>query len=285
MLPRRDTDPRKILMQMAPTQSETILRQIGEGFDNVVYGVGERLVLRISKFATVDERREMAARDNRLHHLASRWSPLPVPGVLEMSPDEGALLMERIPGVGADVRAPRDPREFASIMAEFLHGLRRVPHTEMTGCVEPPPQTAARWLGETMDWYERAAHAIAAADRRLIETFLAGPIVADDARNTFCHNDLGDEHVLISDDGTVTGVIDWSDAVIGDPARDVALLLFDFGPRIGAAVAESCREDRTLFERARWWAGRAGIEGLAWRTIHDRPTAATLERLRATLCC
>jgi aminoglycoside phosphotransferase (APT) family kinase protein len=41
----------------------------------------------------------------------------------------------------------------------------------------------------------------------------------------FSHNDLGIEHVLI-DPGTwtVTGIIDWSDAAIVDPAIDFGLL-------------------------------------------------------------
>ena len=37
------------------------------------------------------------------------------------------------------------------------------------------------------------------------------------------HNDLGDEHILVdSERHTVTGVIDWGDVALGDPAKDFA---------------------------------------------------------------
>lgn len=42
--------------------------------------------------------------------------------------------------------------------------------------------------------------------------------------NTVIHADLGPEHVL-KRDGRVSGVIDWTDVSVGDPARDLAWLL------------------------------------------------------------
>ncbi|MDQ3505904.1 MAG: phosphotransferase [Actinomycetota bacterium] len=43
------------------------------------------------------------------------------------------------------------------------------------------------------------------------------------------HTDLGAEHLL--DDGSrLTGIIDWSDAGLADPALDFARLYRDFGP-------------------------------------------------------
>ncbi len=40
----------------------------------------------------------------------------------------------------------------------------------------------------------------------------------------FIHNDLSAPHLLVHD-GKLSGVIDWGDAVVGDPARDYAWLL------------------------------------------------------------
>jgi aminoglycoside phosphotransferase (APT) family kinase protein len=45
---------------------------------------------------------------------------------------------------------------------------------------------------------------------------------------TFIHGDLGAEHVFVDGD-RITGVIDWGDAAIGDPAIDHGRLLRDFG--------------------------------------------------------
>ena len=49
----------------------------------------------------------------------------------------------------------------------------------------------------------------------------------------FCHNDLGAEHMLVDvKTNTVTGVIDWTDAAVSDPARDLALVYRDLGPAV-----------------------------------------------------
>jgi aminoglycoside 2''-phosphotransferase len=39
------------------------------------------------------------------------------------------------------------------------------------------------------------------------------------------HGDIGPEHVLVSDDGDLVGVLDWEDLSVGDPAGDFAWLL------------------------------------------------------------
>jgi aminoglycoside phosphotransferase (APT) family kinase protein len=54
----------------------------------------------------------------------------------------------------------------------------------------------------------------------------------------FCHNDLGTEHVLVDPDTReVTGVIDWTDAAMADPAYDLGLLYRDLGPQVAPSEA------------------------------------------------
>lgn len=48
-------------------------------------------------------------------------------------------------------------------------------------------------------------------------------------QRVLAHADLGAEHIL-EKDGTLMGVIDWSDAAITDPTLDFARLYRDFGP-------------------------------------------------------
>jgi aminoglycoside 2''-phosphotransferase len=54
-------------------------------------------------------------------------------------------------------------------------------------------------------------------------------------RQCLIHSDLVDEHVLFDADGRVTGVIDWGDACLGNPA-------FDFGGIFAWLGAEFVRE-------------------------------------------
>jgi aminoglycoside phosphotransferase (APT) family kinase protein len=66
-----------------------------------------------------------------------------------------------------------------------------------------------------------------------VENFLERTPPAEPRAAVFCHNDLGAEHVLVDvKTNTVTGVIDWADAAVSDPARDLALVYRDLGPEV-----------------------------------------------------
>lgn len=66
------------------------------------------------------------------------------------------------------------------------------------------------------------------------------------------HADLGPHHILISG-GAVAGVIDWTDARVGDPAIDLAWLLFGAPTPVAAAVAETYGVDDSTRRRAHAW--------------------------------
>lgn len=76
--------------------------------------------------------------------------------------------------------------------------------------------------------------AIPAAHRDAVGAFLeeAPPPAAPRAALVLCHDDLGIEHVLVDDAGAVTGVIDWSDAAVADPAGDLGRIHRDLGPAV-----------------------------------------------------
>jgi aminoglycoside phosphotransferase (APT) family kinase protein len=83
------------------------------------------------------------------------------------------------------------------------------------------------------------------------------------------HNDLGIEHVLVDPETLqVTGVIDWADAAIADPARDNALLYRDLGP----AALEACARgaDEAVLGRARFHARCGLLEDLAYGLEENR---------------
>lgn len=66
--------------------------------------------------------------------------------------------------------------------------------------------------------------------------------------------------------GAITGVIDWSDAALTDPARDFGLLLRDLGPAALAAALDGYRSADTtdLRERAVFYARCGLLEDLAY---------------------
>ena len=66
------------------------------------------------------------------------------------------------------------------------------------------------------------------------------------------HGDLGPEHIRVVGD-TVTGVIDWGDCCVGDPALDLAWTRYGSGPAFAAALETAYSPDPALLARARDW--------------------------------
>jgi hypothetical protein len=82
--------------------------------------------------------------------------------------------------------------------------------------------------------------------------------VVDGAKLSFTpsvmHGDLAPEHVLCNTAGLITGVIDWTDARIGDPAVDLAWLVHGTDSEFAGAVLGSYpAKDPAMVERARFY--------------------------------
>ncbi|HET7066057.1 MAG TPA: phosphotransferase [Nocardioides sp.] len=64
------------------------------------------------------------------------------------------------------------------------------------------------------------------------------------------HGDLGPSHIRVTAD-RVTGVIDWGDCCVGDPALDLAWTVVGSAPAFGDAVVAAYGADDSLIARAR----------------------------------
>jgi aminoglycoside phosphotransferase (APT) family kinase protein len=260
---------------------------LGEGWDHVVWSVGDALVLRVRKDGTVQEKAVAVQHDVDVLHFAARHSPVTAPEVRGVAPLDGALLTTRVAGVPAAEAQPDLPA-LADALAELLTALHSVPPDEARDVVGPDPDAAEDWLRQVEDEYAEARAHCPADLRAGIEAFLAAPPPAPGARLVFCHNDVRDDHVLV-DPGTgrVTGLIDWSDAVLGDPALDLATVLTDFGAPAYERVLDGYGGpvEEGLGERVRHVARRRMVEDLAWcvRTGDAAGLARTARVLRRLL--
>ena len=110
---------------------------------------------------------------------------------------------------------------------------------------------------------ERAAFAHEHLDHRQVEL-------------VFTHGDLQAEHVLVDDDGAITGVIDWGDAGLGDPLYDLAVLTVGHGEHLGDVLAGYGEVDRDVIE-AYWTLRRLGA--VRWMTEHGYDPAGDIAAL------
>ena len=85
------------------------------------------------------------------------------------------------------------------------------------------------------------------------------------------HGDFAAEHVLLGPAGTVTGVIDWTDAVLGDPARDLAGLIH-WGGRalLNEALDGYGAVEAAMVRRAAWFALCRALADLAFGVQEER---------------
>lgn len=237
------------------------MREIGRGLDHVAYEDGNRIV----RFAHGDDPGAQVRREAGLLELVARVSPLPVPQPLGVDPQRGCLTYERLPGVpllDIDARAGA-AQPVAHELGRLLRALRDLDPGDLAETDDEPPHA---WLDEARRHHAAAAPAIPARHRRAVQRFLETEPPASAQTLVFSHNDLGIEHVLV-DPGSlaITGIIDWSDAAITDPAADLGRILRDLGDAgLVAALASYGEGDDELTGRARFYAGCTVLEDLAY---------------------
>ncbi|GAA3440887.1 phosphotransferase family protein [Planomonospora venezuelensis] len=206
---------------------------LGEGWDNVVYEVDGELLVRRSKEADPVLRGETVLREAELLAAVARLSTLPVPEPVFADAGAGVLAYAKLPGVPLIEHRVAEPARLAPVLGAFVSGLHRAPVAEMEELAGRDVRPGAEWLHEAGQDYREIAALVPAAARRTVEEFLGRTPPGEPRTLVFCHNDLGDEHVLV-DPATdaVTGIIDWTDAAVADPAHDLALIYRDLGPEV-----------------------------------------------------
>lgn len=213
---------------------------ISEGLDNAAYVVNGELIVRLSKTEDIAERSERVRREAALLNVVAPYSTLPVPEVVFVDTEAGAIAYRMLPGVPLNRIDLQDSVSIASDLGTFLGALHRVLITDVEGLVDADTYPLADWLHDAERHFVEVEETLPASSRPQIEAFLSDSPPPDSTRLVFCHNDLGSEHVLVdASTGCITGIIDWSDAAITDPARDLGIILRDLGPPALDAAAAS----------------------------------------------
>jgi aminoglycoside phosphotransferase (APT) family kinase protein len=246
---------------------------VGEGTGHRAYEVNGGLIVRWSKEPDAAARAAGVERERRLLAAVAAISPLAVPEPGFTVPELGVLAYRKLPGVPL-LGLPRPEWSvhggvIAATLGELLAALHAAPLARMAELVDTDDQPLGRWRREAAQAHAAVAAALPAEHRRAVELFLEASPPAGGWVPVFSHNDLGIEHVLV-DPGTwtVTGVIDWSDAAIVDPAVDFGLLYRDLGPAAARAALGSYRAEgddlAPLAERAVFYARCKLLEDLAY---------------------
>jgi aminoglycoside phosphotransferase (APT) family kinase protein len=235
---------------------------LGVGWDNTVYAVDGTWVFRFPRraIAVPCVRREIAV----LPHLAPRVPlPIPVPELIGAPssaypwPFWGARLL---PGRELSEVSPPDHARTAlgTAVGEFLAELHRadlVTALKDALPIDPlrrgDPSLRAPMGRERLD--RLARRGLWEPDPAVTELFTEAEVLGPStAEPVIAHGDLHIRHLLLDDQGRATGVIDWGDVCLADPAVDLAFAYSAFsGPARDALFASYGSIDHKRELRAR----------------------------------
>lgn len=207
------------------------LEHLGSGWEHDAYLSADGWVFRFPRSAEAAGTFEWEDGVHRL--VAARLRPVAtprierwgVPGPHFPHPFAGHRYL---PGVRADhPDGPRDP-SLGRTIGEVLGRIHSVPESEARAArVEPDEDGAREWYDDVLplvpslrglgprvdpalDWLEGVGD---------VPDPYAGPL-------RLIHNDLCPDHILIDpESGRLAGILDWTDAALGDPALDFVALV------------------------------------------------------------
>ncbi|GAA4990866.1 phosphotransferase [Kineococcus glutinatus] len=233
----------------APHLRQEDVTLLGSGVDNTAFRCGDVVVRVASGRSTRQEAQLLAV-------LGSRVS-IPVPAPLFTDEGLGVLAYPLLPGRALLGRTP--PAGAARQLGAFLTELHSVDASMLASLVEEEPADPREWLED-----------LTGPEQLLARVRASVPAPGD--RHVLAHADLGAEH-LLEDGGALTGVLDWSDAAITDPAVDFARLYRDFGPRFLREVLDAYGlqpPDAAAMARIEFFARCAALEDLAFARASGR---------------
>jgi aminoglycoside phosphotransferase (APT) family kinase protein len=218
-----------------PTVDSRAVRHLGSGWEFDVYATVDGWVFRFPRRAHCADLFEP---ESRVHHLVSLALPprIAVPHV-ELVGRPAAGFPYRfaghryIAGVHADAVAPELLPTLAWDLGAALGAIHSIPEewARAAGVVEMDVDDVGR-----KEWLERGVD-IASALRGLDPVVdqavswantISLPIGRFDGPLRFIHQDLSPEHFIVdAATGHLTGILDWTDAMLGDAARDFVVLV------------------------------------------------------------
>jgi aminoglycoside phosphotransferase (APT) family kinase protein len=204
----------RITQRFPDVRARTIRRMphVGWGGDSDAFLVDDRWIFRFPRY---DETRAQLAMEERLLPRLAPVLPLAIPRFTHVA--RGPAGRPEFAGYEV-IHGEPGGRPPAAEIAAFIAALHAFPVDDAAACgVAPALREPVR---------EEILALLAAGERRWVAA-LEARLRSLDHEPHLAHGDLSTDHILC-DGGRPTGVIDWSDASIFDPASDLVWCC-DFG--------------------------------------------------------
>ena len=222
---------RRLIGRQFPQVDCGSLRPLGEGWDHTVWLAGERWAFRFPRRAVVLPGFERA---NRVLGVLAPQLPVRVPAPELFGEPDGDWPW---PFAGAELIPGREPAAagltgsdragLAAPLGEFLRALHDIDPAAGAGVLVADGNRRAD-MSVRVPWTrERIAALVSAglwtAPPALEPLLESAERLPEAGRTAIAHGDLHGRHVLI-EGGRLSGVIDWDDICLADPAIDLMLV-------------------------------------------------------------
>lgn len=259
---------RTLLAAQAPDLADLPISLFAHGWDNDMYRLGERLLVRLP-------RREVAA---ALLENEVRWLPAIAASLTVRTPQPVFAgvptedfprpwsVVEHVAGTVASSVPVADRTVFAQDLADFLVALHEpaathAPVNPVRGGSLAHPESDARVRARLALLADAGQASLADALLPRWEAWVRAPDF--DGVDVQLHGDLHPHNMVTGPDGRLAGVIDWGDLTAGDPACDLATawLTFDASGRRAFIdrVDQGGLVDAATWARAKAWAMHLGL--------------------------
>jgi aminoglycoside phosphotransferase (APT) family kinase protein len=255
-----ETLARRLIASRFPQLAALPVTRFGNGWDNAAFLVGDAYVFRFPARTVAAPLIETEARV--LPAIAPALpAAIPVPLFVGVPGEDypwtfaGARV---VPGVTADRRALTDAerRALAPALGTFLRALHTLDARAVAPALLPDAigrLDHARRFPLACERVARLAQAGLIDDPQPLLDELARIAPQGSRALAIVHGDLYALHVVVDDDGALSGVIDWGDVHHGDPAIDLAIAHLLLPPHAHAAFLAAYGEiDQRTWELARY---------------------------------
>ena len=273
----------RLIATQFPDLAGRAVSRYGSGWDNQLFRVGGEWIFRFPRRAErvpwlVREIEIMAIANETMAHAIPVFERAGVPSDTFPYPFAG---YRPVPGVGADEAGEPGVAGHSGLAADIgalLSRLHRIDPSRV-------PPTPDGWEREPWAELRTELAAVAELARPLLgpdllaraEPYLAGQVMEppQDGPLRFIHNDICPDHVIV-DPGTgrLNGLIDFGDAMAGDPVLDFVGLIGIDGYRFisRAAASYDLPLGGSFGTRLEWLCRVLTLTWLADAAAHDRPS-------------
>jgi aminoglycoside 2''-phosphotransferase len=245
-----------------------------DGLGNDVVIINDQRVVRFAKHAYA---KQLLRQEAHVLALACQHVTMRLPLFVHVAEDFVAY--DFIPGEGLhrnDILAQDTVIQdrLAQQLATFLHQLHTIPHATLRSHHLPRSdavRTRADWLQLLQDVERELFPFLSTFQQQWIRRHFT-PILDGHLNLEYVpvliHGDLGPSHILYDRTaGSITGIIDFGIAGLGDPATDVASIIYAFGESFLRRMTPWYPHLSALIDRARF---RAGTLELQWARLGVR---------------